>query len=283
MTFGGSRLLGYVDRPMSTNVAELRRKVQALQFRGDPSAPDLAHELVSAVEAESGETSLAAADALDLLASCYLARGDGPRAIRFFAQALRVGQAAGEARSTLAVRTSFLAFAHLLRGDAEPAVEEATKALAMAEGASPVARAKVAGNAAAVFAGAKRLDRAAELYAEVDALLAPLDTGDGNEALEACTDRATAALNLGRTEVARGDGAAAMRALLRALAQLERLRTLQLRPQEGQVELLRTTWAEAVSRQGVEAASREDFERRCLGLLAPLPAPIGGSTPPATG
>ena len=228
---------------MPTDVTELRKRISALQFRGDPSAADLAHELVSAASASAGETSLAAADALDLLASCYLSRGAGPRAIRFFTQALRVGKAAGEDHALLAVRTSFLAFAHLLRGDAEPAVEEATRALGLREGAPAAAQAKVAGNAAAVFAGAKRLDRAAELYAEVDALLAPLDIGDGDTALEACVDRATAALNLGRTETDRGNGEAACQALLRSLAQLERVRALRLRPQDAQVESLRTSWA----------------------------------------
>jgi tetratricopeptide (TPR) repeat protein len=257
---------------MPIDVVELRKRVQALQFRGDPGAPELAHELVSAVEEESGEISLASSDALDLLASCYLARGDGPRALRFFSKALQVGRAAGEPRATLAIRTSFLAFAHLLRGDTEPAVDAAKNALSLREDAPVAAQAKVAGNAAAVFAGARQLELAATLYEEVDTLLAPLDAGDGDEALEACTDRATAALNLGRTEVSRGNHEAAERALLRAMTQMERLRQLGLQPQEAQIETLRTTWDQLVEQHPVEAALREDFTRRGIALLAPSPA-----------
>jgi len=104
----------------------------------------------------------------------------------------------------------------------------------------------------------------------VDALLAPLDVGDGDTALEACVDRATAALNLGRTETDRGNGEAACQALLRSLAQLERVRALRLRPQDAQVESLRTSWARLVERFAPDSPTREDFARRSGALDAPL-------------
>ena len=56
-------------------------------------------------------------------------RRDGPRAIRFYLQALRLGDAIRAPAEQRAVTSSSLAYAHLLRGDLEPAVEEAERAL----------------------------------------------------------------------------------------------------------------------------------------------------------
>ncbi len=260
---------------MSEKLEELRKRALAHQFRGSAEAPELAHALVSLAEEEAGAESLTVFDALDILARSYLERRDGPRAIRFYLQALRLGDAIRAPAEQRAVTSSSLAYAHLLRGDLEPAVEEAERALERAASVTGAPLAKVLGQAAAVLAAAKQHERAFAMYGRADAVLEPLDEGEGDVALEACVDRLVANLNRARTALDLARGFDAEASLFAALGRLERMRKLRLTPPTTYVETLRSAWAalQAAPGAAVSEEARAAFEVRSTALSAALDPP----------